>query len=137
MSVHFVDAFLRRIVQGLAAADPDAAVALPDADAADDAAVVTPAQNAQDTVPSDVKKHKRMPKRKREAKMHDNPRKAPKLKNASDCVPLPASAVQGNTTSINVEVPNYQAWTLRGISTPMALCLRSPSHLVDLRLRAL
>ncbi|KAA8910169.1 hypothetical protein FN846DRAFT_888563 [Sphaerosporella brunnea] len=118
MPVPFVDAFLRRIVQGLAAADPDnTAVALPDAD-------------AQDTVPSDVKKHKR----KCEAMVNTLTltiksirSDVPKLKNASDCVPLPASAVQGNTTTINVEVHNYQgvdiAWDLNANGTLSAVTI--------------
>ncbi|KAA8893119.1 hypothetical protein FN846DRAFT_896256 [Sphaerosporella brunnea] len=112
------------------------------ADAPEDAAVVTPTahgETSQATVPSipasggsdDVKKHKCKPKRKRKAKMpieNDNPRNVPKLKtdtSASDSVCLPASAVQGNIRSIDVDVPNYQgvdvAWDLNANGTVSAV----------------
>ncbi|KAA8893223.1 hypothetical protein FN846DRAFT_896167 [Sphaerosporella brunnea] len=139
------------------AAAPDASVAAAAADAPDDAVVVTPAAAGETspatgiqlplplyralpdnhtTVPwipesgesDDFKTHKRMPKRKRKAKMpikNDNPRKVPKLKSdtsasdnglAATLGSSSAPAVQRNTRSINVDVPNYQgmdiAWNL-------------------------
>ncbi|KAA8910178.1 hypothetical protein FN846DRAFT_905187 [Sphaerosporella brunnea] len=144
-------AFIRRFIQGraAAAADPHATVATPAPDAPDDATVVTPAADAPDdavvvtpaadgetsqaTVPSipasgqsdDFKTHKRKSKRKRKSKMpieNDNPRKVPKHKSDTpESASASASAVQGNTRSINVDVPNYQgvdiAWNLNANGT--------------------
>ncbi|KAA8899465.1 hypothetical protein FN846DRAFT_909599 [Sphaerosporella brunnea] len=138
-----MDAFIHRFIQGCAAAAaaPDAGVATPAPDAPDDGVVVTAAadsETSQATVPppptipaSDVKKGKRKANRKRKAKMpveNDNPRKVPKLKtdtSASDSVGLPAPAVQRNTSSINLDVPNYQgldiAWNLNANGTVSAV----------------
>ncbi|KAA8912176.1 hypothetical protein FN846DRAFT_996991 [Sphaerosporella brunnea] len=136
MSVHIIAAFIRSLIQGRAPAGAaaDAAVVTPVADALD-AAVSTRAVDGEISLATEcprfqrqvgVKKHKR----KRKAKMrieNGNPRKVPKLKSdtsASDSVCLPASAVQGNTRPINVDVPNYQGvdidWNLNANGTVSA-----------------
>ncbi|KAA8895969.1 hypothetical protein FN846DRAFT_911164 [Sphaerosporella brunnea] len=153
MSVDIMAAFIRSLIQGpgpaAAAADAaNAAVATTVADALD-AAVSTPATDGETSVATvpwlsasgrsdDVKKHKRKPKRKCKAKQmpieNDNPRKVPKLKSdtsASDngLAATPglssAPAVQRNTRSINVDVPNYQgvdiAWNLDANGTVSAV----------------
>ncbi|KAA8895964.1 hypothetical protein FN846DRAFT_893678 [Sphaerosporella brunnea] len=134
-------AFIRRVFQGrvAGAAAPDTAVATPAPDAPDDAAVVTAAADgefSEATVPppptiprSDVKKGKRKANRKPKAKMpieNDNPRKVPKLEsNTPESASASASAVQGNTTSINVEVHNYQGvdigWNINANATVSAV----------------